>query len=101
MWPERSRLPVNVRLLIVKICFDRLVIFEFLQFPHHASEANIDEVLRGYPKDESNSFEVKDDIQRLLGIFEYLGALIGELAYLKNGMFLLIHKLHESPDEGS
>lgn len=101
LWPQSSRLPVDDRLLIVQICLDGLIILKFLQFPDHASEANIDEMFCGYPKDEPYRLEVEDDIDWLLGIFEYLGALIGELPYLKNGIFLLIHKLHESLDEGS
>ena len=58
-------------------------------------------MLHRYSKDESERFEVENDVDGLLLIFEYFGTLVDELVDLKDSVFLLVHVLDESLDESS
>jgi hypothetical protein len=58
-------------------------------------------VLCRHPENQAQSFEVEDNVQRLLEVFEDLTALIDEHSDFEDGIPLFVHEFEEALDERS
>ncbi len=96
---QRSSLAIDSSLFVKDLALQGGITFELLQLADEASESHVDEVFCRDTEDESEGFEVEDDVKGLLGILEDLTALVGESADLKDGVLLVVHELKEAFDE--
>lgn len=99
MRTQGGQLPIDDCLLIANLGLWTLVVLVLLEFSDHPPEPNVDEVILRHSHDESECFEVKNDVEGPPLIFEDSDAFVEELVEFEDGVFVVVHVLDEAFDE--
>lgn len=89
--PQRGEFSEDQGLLVPEFDFRALAVFILLEFADHAPESDVDHVILRDAEDESECFEVEDDVEGPALVLEDLDALINELSHFEDGVFLVVH----------